>query len=186
MTLATDTRDALLAAIIAEPDDDFPRAVYADWLEENGKPHTAIMIRDELAKPEGQAETWLWWPGLKAPESFTSGYTIRRRGFVETVRCTCAAWLEHGPAFVRQEPVMRVELVDKSPANFGPVDPLNPVPIFERWLYLPSSRARIKGSYLIPDEIYDWLGQPHWLPTCQAAVNALSAACLDYAKGVTP
>ena len=29
-------RDALLAAILANPDDDLPRLVYADWLEENG------------------------------------------------------------------------------------------------------------------------------------------------------
>ncbi|MDB5311977.1 MAG: hypothetical protein JWO38_6179 [Gemmataceae bacterium] len=30
-------RDALLAAILAAPDDDLPRLVYADWLDENGR-----------------------------------------------------------------------------------------------------------------------------------------------------
>src|SRR5688572_25329619 len=28
--------EALLAAIVADPDDDLPRLAYADWLEENG------------------------------------------------------------------------------------------------------------------------------------------------------
>jgi uncharacterized protein (TIGR02996 family) len=36
---------ALLAAIWAEPQDDTPRLVYADWLEENGQPERAEFIR---------------------------------------------------------------------------------------------------------------------------------------------
>src|SRR5437764_7748083 len=40
-------RDALLAAIAANPDDDTPRLVFADWLEENGEPHWAGFIRAE-------------------------------------------------------------------------------------------------------------------------------------------
>ncbi len=30
-------RDAFLAAIIAQPDDDVARLVFADWLQENGQ-----------------------------------------------------------------------------------------------------------------------------------------------------
>jgi uncharacterized protein (TIGR02996 family) len=30
--------DALLQAVLASPDDDTPRLVYADWLEERGDP----------------------------------------------------------------------------------------------------------------------------------------------------
>lgn len=37
--------DALLAAIVANPDDDTPRLVYADWLDENGRPERAEFIR---------------------------------------------------------------------------------------------------------------------------------------------
>jgi uncharacterized protein (TIGR02996 family) len=37
--------DALLRAIIAHPDGDVPRLVYADWLEENGDPARAQFIR---------------------------------------------------------------------------------------------------------------------------------------------
>jgi len=37
---------ALLAAIIANPDEDTPRLVYADWLQENGDEKQAQFIRD--------------------------------------------------------------------------------------------------------------------------------------------
>ena len=36
---------ALLAAVLAAPDDDAPRLVYADWLDENGEPERAEFIR---------------------------------------------------------------------------------------------------------------------------------------------
>jgi uncharacterized protein (TIGR02996 family) len=37
--------DAFLPAILDSPDDDAPRLVYADWLEENGQPDRAEFIR---------------------------------------------------------------------------------------------------------------------------------------------
>jgi uncharacterized protein (TIGR02996 family) len=36
---------ALLAAILAHPDEDTPRLMYADWLQENGQPERAEFIR---------------------------------------------------------------------------------------------------------------------------------------------
>jgi uncharacterized protein (TIGR02996 family) len=41
-------RDALIAAIAAAPDDDLPRLVFADWLEENGDPAQAAFIRKQI------------------------------------------------------------------------------------------------------------------------------------------
>jgi uncharacterized protein (TIGR02996 family) len=38
-------QDALLAAILANPDEDTARLVFADWLEENGQPARAELIR---------------------------------------------------------------------------------------------------------------------------------------------
>jgi len=43
-------RDALYAAILAHPDEDTPRLVFADWLEENDQPHWAALIRTECAR----------------------------------------------------------------------------------------------------------------------------------------
>lgn len=42
-------RDAFLRAIHANPDDDAPRLVYSDWLEENGQEDRAEFIRISLA-----------------------------------------------------------------------------------------------------------------------------------------
>ena len=44
-------RDALLAAILAHPDDDTPRLVYADWLDEHDEPDRAEFIRIQHRLP---------------------------------------------------------------------------------------------------------------------------------------
>lgn len=43
-----DEQAALLAAIVAEPDEDTPRLVYADWLQEHGDDEQAQFIRDSI------------------------------------------------------------------------------------------------------------------------------------------
>src|SRR5215218_8501544 len=45
--------DALLNAIGEHPEEDTPRLMYADWLEENGQPERADFVRTqvEVAKP---------------------------------------------------------------------------------------------------------------------------------------
>lgn len=40
--------DALLRAILAHPDEDTPRLMYADWLDENGQPERAEFIRLQI------------------------------------------------------------------------------------------------------------------------------------------
>ncbi len=42
-------REALIAAVLADPDDDLPRLVYADWLDEQGEPAPARFIRAQIA-----------------------------------------------------------------------------------------------------------------------------------------
>jgi uncharacterized protein (TIGR02996 family) len=56
--MAVSDEEALLQAIWAEPDDDAPRLVYADWLEENGQPERAEFIRGqcELAREGGSTK----------------------------------------------------------------------------------------------------------------------------------
>ena len=41
-------RDALLAAIRAQPDEDTPRLVFADWCDENDEPQRAAFIRAQV------------------------------------------------------------------------------------------------------------------------------------------
>ena len=89
--------DALLAAVIANPDEDTPRLAYADWCDENGRPERAefirVQIRLERERHSDQVPEWLshkydllrrfgaaWSAGI-------SGEGVRevvfRRGFVE-------------------------------------------------------------------------------------------------------
>jgi len=42
--------DAFLADILAHPDDDTPRLVYADWLDDNGDPDRAEFIRVSIER----------------------------------------------------------------------------------------------------------------------------------------
>jgi uncharacterized protein (TIGR02996 family) len=75
------THGDFMRAIRAAPDDDGPRLVYADWLEENGEPARAEFIRVQCARarlPAGDAragdlngraqallaENWEAWVGL--------------------------------------------------------------------------------------------------------------------------
>lgn len=54
-------REAMLAAICENPDDDTPRLIYADWLDENGRPLRAEYIRagvtaERPIPPRGKAK----------------------------------------------------------------------------------------------------------------------------------
>src|SRR5262245_34947865 len=53
-------RTAFLAAIRENPDDDLPRLVYADWLDEHGEPERAefIRVQCELAKLQQGEHRW--------------------------------------------------------------------------------------------------------------------------------
>lgn len=42
--------DALLAAVLARPEDDAPRLIYADWLDEHGHPERAAFIRLQVER----------------------------------------------------------------------------------------------------------------------------------------
>lgn len=67
---------AFLADILANPDDDTPRLIYADWLEEDGPNHRAELIRVqcELAKLPDMPDN----PKLISPVSFVPDRPRRR------------------------------------------------------------------------------------------------------------
>ena len=63
---------ALLSAILADPDDDRPRLVYADWLEQHGQLDRARLIRVqiELARlPDVTAQRY-WAKGVVGQRRF--------------------------------------------------------------------------------------------------------------------
>src|SRR5262249_20582690 len=80
--------EAFLLAIRAQPDDDAPRLVFADWLEETGDTDRAEFIRLQCGGDESEREHELLqrhkaaWAGPLARLVYS--YTFRR-GFVEAV-----------------------------------------------------------------------------------------------------
>jgi uncharacterized protein (TIGR02996 family) len=112
--------DGILQAIIADPDDDTPRLVYADWLEENGQPDHAELIRlqcDPARQEPGQREKGLlvknaarWLGPLVEPvESYSFDRGLLR------VRVTLRTFLsrafqEQAPGWLRQARVHGLEL----------------------------------------------------------------------------
>src|SRR5690242_10580803 len=60
---------AFLQAILEAPEEDGPRLIYADWLEENGDPERAEFIRAQVeiarregAEPSHEDRTWMDLP----------------------------------------------------------------------------------------------------------------------------
>jgi uncharacterized protein (TIGR02996 family) len=78
------TREALLAAVYAAPEDDLPRLVFADFLDESGEPERAAFIRHHIADsahPVPSDFTTLLNPadrdafeGVSYRPTFTSGF----------------------------------------------------------------------------------------------------------------
>jgi uncharacterized protein (TIGR02996 family) len=132
-------QEAFLQAIVEEPDDDTPRLVYADWLDENGQHDRAEFIRvqclqaslpwdddrqSELLAREARLlarhyEEWTAaggdWPDR---EDGTPGLGFRR-GFIERVLSVEPAhFLSRAPALFAACPVRDV-LVELLPGTFA-------------------------------------------------------------------
>jgi uncharacterized protein (TIGR02996 family) len=118
-------RQAFLEAIVAEPQDDATRLVFADWLEEQGDADRAAFIRaqverarlaeddprqEDLAGREGEllarrgAE---WLAELPGPLRRDAEF---RRGFVARLRCTAGEFLAGLPALARSVPLEELAL----------------------------------------------------------------------------
>ena len=127
-------RMALLQSVLANPDDDIPRLVYADWLEEFGS--DADVARAHFIRAEIEAE------GLPAnsPERIEAESTaaklfnkhgtswnaelinwnvwhdssfVYRRGFVEELRTLCWRFAQEGEEILRAAPITRLKLTIK-------------------------------------------------------------------------
>jgi uncharacterized protein (TIGR02996 family) len=125
--------DAFLHAILEDPDDDTPRLVYADWLDEHGQPERAELIRVqcELARLEGEeqpsSEVQVRMAALQHREAILLGSHREAwmqplpewargkaagfaRGFVVTVSAPAGLFLQHGVELFRVAPVQHLAL----------------------------------------------------------------------------
>lgn len=116
--------DALLAAIAAQPDEDTPRLVYADWLEEHDQPIRAEFIRVQveisqkelLPRGEQDAHVDLWKrneelienhraellrPMTELPDDVEIEF---HRGFVAEIRTHAWRYMEHAETIAELRP----------------------------------------------------------------------------------
>ena len=73
-------REALLRAVCAAPDDDAPRLVYADWLEETGEP--ANIARAEFIRLQCELAPLHWKDERAAPLRQRTGELFKEHGAV--------------------------------------------------------------------------------------------------------
>jgi uncharacterized protein (TIGR02996 family) len=120
---------AFLDDILANPDDDVPRLVYADWLEEHGGPHGAaraefIRVQCELARlpvdddRRGDLES----RDTQLLARYRKGWagSLRHcvknwefhRGFVEAVKLPARTFLKRGKELFRLAPIRGLHLVN--------------------------------------------------------------------------
>ena len=141
----TNPAEAFYAAIRATPDDDLPRLVFADWLDENGQPERAEYIRlacaisheregeqrrqwqlqaDELFKQN--RERWFGQlPKLLSP-SFTPSLKYDR-GFITDISISAAVLNEHAHHLHRFAPVLRRATISTVGEMAGDVLNLEPI-----------------------------------------------------------
>src|SRR5215208_6798469 len=130
---------ALLDAIRAAPDDDAPRLVYADWLDEHGQPERAEFIRVQCAMDRIPSKTARWRPLSERSDQLArkwretwAGPTLERvllvdfrRGFVDRVRLTVDQFLISADELLDREPITVWEFAPTamfgSPPAFGRV-----------------------------------------------------------------
>lgn len=73
----SDHEAGFLADILADPEDDTVRLIYADWLEDNGKPKRANVIRQMIANPElfrGQQPAVSMQKSIHLPDAVHDAY----------------------------------------------------------------------------------------------------------------
>ncbi len=114
-----------LEAICENPDDDVPRFVYADWLEEREDPRGEfIRIQYALANmPDDDERRWSllarerqllgqYGKGWAGPLRRQVRHYTFRRGFVEAITLPAADFLSKGDDLLRLAPVRQVLLLD--------------------------------------------------------------------------
>jgi uncharacterized protein (TIGR02996 family) len=152
-----DERQALLRTIIDDPDDDAPRLIFADWLDENGNPEWAALIREMIrtryaTQPEGLNRLFPCLPprypiimacdSYDGPHGMVGKCVVVRKGFIEEVYMPWADWNRHGTAIVLGHPVRHVHLSGSRP-EYIPAEWSSSGQPYWYWDGLPRPAARL-------------------------------------------
>jgi uncharacterized protein (TIGR02996 family) len=148
------TEDALLAAVRSAPDDDLPRLVYADWLEENGDADRAEFIRVQIEQARLRQPDTRLHPPVGREQELLERNAARWREPV-------AGWLRIHPFQVRYRRgfVEAIEL-----RNRGHWRPAG----LTDFLHFPLAAVNSltvssnDGDHLEPQHVHDLFDRPEW------------------------
>lgn len=121
-----DHAGAFLEAILETPDDDAPRLIFADWLDDAGQPDRAEFIRLQIERArlhpaaarvrailrreaELRSQHELTWVG---PIPRLAARWRFHRGFIEEVSLSIQLFLDYGEELFRSAPIRRVRFQD--------------------------------------------------------------------------
>ncbi len=164
--------DSLRAAVVANPDDDLPRLIFADWLDENDQTDRAAFIRAQIEAARCEPFS----PGARHAEERALKLLIRNRtewtrplgyaveaafvrGFVERISLQAPAFSPIAPDIFLREPVRELSLTRALSLDERLLSPLEP--IFESDLFERVTRLELPFTNLTPEECYSLTVSPH-------------------------
>jgi uncharacterized protein (TIGR02996 family) len=126
--IAMSQEEVFLKAIIDAPDDDAPRLIFADWLDEHGDSDRAEFIRvqcalarlpredpsrDDLWRRQQQLLTAHQKEWVRPIRAFLKGWTFRR-GFIDEVKLGVRQFITHAEALWAHSPITHVSITGKN------------------------------------------------------------------------
>lgn len=124
---------AFLRDVVENPDDDAPRLIFADWLDEHGDAERAEFIRLQIELEKLPAHSRRAWQIRKRERELEQQHsqawrgrlaeitseTKFRRGFVEEVKLGVRQLMDHGGELFALAPVRRVHLLRLTHSSIG-------------------------------------------------------------------
>jgi uncharacterized protein (TIGR02996 family) len=106
--------DALVREILADPWDELARNVYADWLEDHGRPHHAELARGPAKRNDQRVDDEGYWQAARAAAPRPGVRLIHRSGFVAAQVSgrdfVSKQFQADGPAWLRAHHITWLEL----------------------------------------------------------------------------
>ncbi len=180
------TRDALLTAVLVEPDEDTPRLVMADWLDEHGAvigdPEWAELIRRQISEGtfmevNGSVSVPFWHQDnlgdlQRIPAGFPTCPFVVRRGMVDEVRVMTGEFLGSPCPVVPREACsscggrgyscgLMDTLFTRWPVRRVTVTDREPYHGGDRWSWYNADRDDLSGTHPesdLPGEVFRALG----------------------------
>jgi len=183
---------ALYRAVVAEPEDDLPRLVLADWLDDHGHAARAAFIREQVRDPTLSIRGFRCMQRIGVIEPVSGGHVqlaryvsraslhkmnafpMFRRGFVSEVVLPLQQFLTNHHWLVAAYPLTRVSFTDKWPDQSYDRNGV-------RRHYWNRVESLSQMPSWVPEPVFKLLKHTSYETTAQAAAD-LSQAMLKLAR----